>query len=95
MSILSAIKETNANDGYLLEPIPPRDEYPAPPDAGYRRLSRILRRYDAFILPDGKTDVIVKRILSHNTLAYTTFIDCNRRRTYVQVVKGLEEGKQQ
>lgn len=95
MTILSALKETNANNGCLEQPIPGHDDYPTPPNSGYRRIPRHLHRKDAFVIKESKASIPVRRILAHNTFAYTTFIDCNKRRTYVQIVKGLEEGKKE
>lgn len=94
MSILSALKEANANNGFLYEGVPSRDEYPPPPDAGYRRLSRILHRYDAFIVYPKKLRAIVSNAIEDKGNTPKAFIDSNRKRIYVHLQKDVKPVKQ-
>ena len=81
MTILSALKETNANDGYL------KPSVPDPPQQSYRRLPPRLHRYDAFIIEESKVEEVLARIKLDTCHTPVTFIDINRKRIYCKLVK--------
>lgn len=94
MTILSALKESNANQGFLYEGIPHRDDYPAPPPVRHRKLSRILHRYDAFIIQPKKLRAIVSNAIEDKGTTPKAFIDSNRKRIYVYLQKDIKPLKQ-